>query len=68
MAGYFVLMKSPTAKPGGRQLRMLCNLDVTFCYVEREDGMADAVAITGATVPTGELFETVLKDMGEDKG
>lgn len=67
---YFVLMKAPTApnagKPGARQLRMLVNLDVTFGYVEREDGMADAVAITGATVPTGETFDLVLKEMKED--
>jgi hypothetical protein len=58
---FFVCVKGPNGK------RLLINLNVCFGYTERDDGMADVVAITGATMPTGERFDTVLADLAEQK-
>ena len=58
---FFVLVKGPTGK------RLLVNLNVTFAYSETDDGMAEAVAITGATILTGEKFDTVQADLTEQK-
>ena len=40
---------------------------MTFAYSETDDGMAEAVAITGATIRTGEKFDTVQADLTEQK-
>lgn len=57
----FVAVKAPNGK------RMLINLELTFCYVEEDNGTASAVSIAGTKAATGETFDTILSDMEPEK-
>jgi hypothetical protein len=50
----FLLMVAPNGK------RMLVNEDVTFTYIEEDDGTASAVNIAGIKAATGESFENLI--------
>lgn len=54
---FFVLLKTVEGK------RFLVNLDAVVGIGEGPNGEAIAMSISGVAVPTGEKFDTVMKDM-----
>jgi hypothetical protein len=52
-------------KPDGK--RLLLNLDLTFCFDEQPNGMAQAISINGVGAPTGTSYDTVKADLMQEE-